>query len=164
MFPRPTELLLIGCLKESIWTPRSKSNTLTPRTNSQTYWPREISRVMNGTIFCVCSTLAISVPSTASKRCRKEHKKMQMNKESQLNQSRWWIRQAVFSSAEIWWIVENKNGETCIEQVGHRWWCGLWHRRRIGPFSKITIILEQSEWSIAKDAEPFSRRFNARHW
>ena len=27
MFPEPTELLLIGCLIESIWTPRSKSNT-----------------------------------------------------------------------------------------------------------------------------------------
>ena len=25
MFPEPTELLLIGCLIESIWTPRSKS-------------------------------------------------------------------------------------------------------------------------------------------
>ena len=33
MFPEPTELLLIGCSMESIWTPRSKSNTLTPRTN-----------------------------------------------------------------------------------------------------------------------------------
>ena len=32
MFPEPTELLLIGCLIESIWTPRSKSNTLTPKT------------------------------------------------------------------------------------------------------------------------------------
>ena len=32
----PTELLLIGCLTESIWTPKSKSNTLTPKTNSQT--------------------------------------------------------------------------------------------------------------------------------
>ena len=31
MFPEPTELLLIGCLIESIWTPRSKSNTLTPK-------------------------------------------------------------------------------------------------------------------------------------
>ena len=31
MFPEPTELLLIGCLMESIWTPRSKSNTLTPK-------------------------------------------------------------------------------------------------------------------------------------
>ena len=32
MFPEPTELLLIGCLIESVWTPRSKSNTLTPKT------------------------------------------------------------------------------------------------------------------------------------
>ena len=30
-------LLWIGCLTESIWTPKSKSNTLTPKTNSQTY-------------------------------------------------------------------------------------------------------------------------------
>ena len=36
MFPEPTELLLIGCSIESIWTPKSKSNTLTPKTNSQT--------------------------------------------------------------------------------------------------------------------------------
>ena len=36
MFPEPTELLLIGCLIESIWTQRSKLNTLTPKTNSQT--------------------------------------------------------------------------------------------------------------------------------
>ena len=32
MFPGLTELLLIGCLMESIWTPKSKSNTLTPKT------------------------------------------------------------------------------------------------------------------------------------
>ena len=32
MFPEPTELLLIGCLIESICTPKSKSNTLTPKT------------------------------------------------------------------------------------------------------------------------------------
>ena len=57
MFPQPTELLLIGCLIESIWTPKSKSNTLTPKTNSQTYWPREISHVMTGIIFCVCLPL-----------------------------------------------------------------------------------------------------------
>ena len=31
-------------------------------TNSQTYCKREISHVMNGIIFCVCSTSAISVP------------------------------------------------------------------------------------------------------
>ena len=38
-----------------------------------------------------------------------------------------------------------------------------WHRRRIELFSKVPFILEQSEWSIAKDDEPFSRRFTARH-
>ena len=53
MFPEPTELLLIGCSIESIWTPKSKSNTLTPKTNSQTYWQKEISHVMNGIVFCV---------------------------------------------------------------------------------------------------------------
>ena len=68
-----------------------KSNTLTPRTNSQTCWQREMAHVMNGIIFCVCSTLAISVPSTASMRCWKEHKKMQVKKESQQNQNQWWI-------------------------------------------------------------------------
>ena len=31
MFPEPTELLLIGCFIESIWTLKSKSNTLTPK-------------------------------------------------------------------------------------------------------------------------------------
>ena len=86
-FQEFTELLLIGCF----WTPKSKSNTLTPRTNSQTYWQREISHVMNGIIFCVCSTSAISVPPKILKWCRKEHQKMQVKKESQQNQSRWWI-------------------------------------------------------------------------
>ena len=35
-YPEPTELLLIGCSIELIWTPRSKSNMSTPKTNSQT--------------------------------------------------------------------------------------------------------------------------------
>ena len=34
MFPDPTELFLVGYVIESIWTPKSKSNTLTPKTNS----------------------------------------------------------------------------------------------------------------------------------
>ena len=75
MFPEPTELLLIGCLIESIWTPRSKSSTLTPKTNSQTYWQREISHVMNGIIFCGCPTSAILVPPSVLTWCRKERKK-----------------------------------------------------------------------------------------
>ena len=37
MFPELTELLLIGCSIELIWTPKSKSNTSTPKTNSQTF-------------------------------------------------------------------------------------------------------------------------------
>ena len=91
MFPKPTELLLIGCLIESIWSPRSKSKTLTPKTNSPTYWQREISHVMNGIIFCVCLTLAISVLLFVLKWCRKEHEKNQVKKESQQNRNRWWI-------------------------------------------------------------------------
>ena len=67
MFPRPTQLLLIGCSIESIWTPRFKSNTLTPRTNSQTYWQKGISHVTNGTHFCVCLTSAISIPQIVLK-------------------------------------------------------------------------------------------------
>ena len=82
MFPEPTELLLIGYSNESIWTPKSKSNTLTPKTNSQTYWSRETSHVMNGIIFCVCLTVAISVLPIVLKWCRKERKKMQVKRES----------------------------------------------------------------------------------
>ena len=82
MFPEPTELLLIGYLIESIWTLKSKSNTLTPKTSSQTYWPRETSHVMNGITFWV-STSAISVLQIVLKWCRKERKKIQMKKESQ---------------------------------------------------------------------------------
>ena len=63
MFPGLTELLLIGCLIELIWTPKSKSNTSIPKTNSLTFRPKEISRVMSGIICCACSTLAISGPS-----------------------------------------------------------------------------------------------------
>ena len=56
------------------------------------------------------------------------------------------------------------NLETRIWQVSHRYWYELWHRRRIGLFRKIPFIPAQSERPIAKDAEPFCRRFNARHW
>ena len=97
MFPEPTELLLIGYSIESIWTPKSKSNTLTPKTNSQTYWPREISHVMNGIIFCVCLTLAISVHqlfwgdvdrNAKRFRWRKSHWKIEANDELSLAMQR----------------------------------------------------------------------------
>ena len=65
MSPEPTELLLTGCLTESIWIQRFKPNTSTPNTNSQTYWQREISHVVIGTIFSICSTSAISAQFAA---------------------------------------------------------------------------------------------------
>ena len=54
-----------SCVKLVVWQsqfgpPKSKSNMLTPRTNLLTCWPKVISRVMNGTIFFVCSTSWIS--------------------------------------------------------------------------------------------------------
>ena len=73
MFPEPTELLLIGCSTESIWTQKSKSNTMTSKTDSRTYWSTEISHVMNG--FCVCFTVAISVQPIVLKWCRKRTQK-----------------------------------------------------------------------------------------
>ena len=138
MFPEPTELLLIGCLIELTWIPKSKSNTSTPKTNSQTHWPREISRVMNGIIFCVVLTLAVSVLSIVLKWCQQERKKIQVKKESQQNRSRWWIwsrdaakglltclpllhkkvwgKPDVFPRVEIWWIVEIRTGRLVYEQ------------------------------------------------
>ena len=90
MFPGPTELLLIGYSIESIWTHKSKSNTLTQKTNSQTCKPRGISQVTNGIIFCVCSTSAISVLQSVLKdgkknatrfRRRKSHSEVETNDE-----------------------------------------------------------------------------------
>ena len=43
MFPELTELLLIGCMIELIWTPKSKSNTSTPKTNSKGNFTRDES-------------------------------------------------------------------------------------------------------------------------
>ena len=86
-----THRLTLNGLFRNKFEPKSQIKYVDTKTNSQTYWQREISHVMNGIIFCVCSTSAISVTSIVLKRCRKERKKMQMKKESQQNQSRWWI-------------------------------------------------------------------------
>ena len=40
-------------------------------------------------------TLVISVLQFVLKRCQKEHKKMQVKKESQQNQSRWWVLRGI---------------------------------------------------------------------
>ena len=221
MFPETTELLSIGCLMEPTWTPRSKSNTLTPRINSKTYWQKEISHVMNGIIFCVCSTSAIfsSINSlkAMSKRTQEDASEERVTAKSKpmMNLvSRYSVRDPNVLASESrvktksesqnvplssfnvlqtstvrpvlgasssnysewnidaqWSSQEWKSGEMSGTSTGtpvddkfcHRWRYGLWHRHRIEPFSKITIILEQCEWSIAKDAGPFSWRCNARH-
>ena len=65
MYPEPTELLLIGCLKELIWTPRFKSSMSSRNTNLQTYWQKGISHAMSGTFFFICLTSATSAYSAA---------------------------------------------------------------------------------------------------
>ena len=89
--PEPTELLLIGCSIELIWTPKSKSNTSTPKTNSLTFWPKEIPHVMSGIICCACSILAISVLQFALIQWRSDLNKIQEKSESQQNRDLWWI-------------------------------------------------------------------------
>ena len=65
-------------------------------------------------------------------------------------------------TSELGKCAAHKYGETRKWQVCHRWWYGPRHRRRIELFSKITFILEQSEWSIAKDVGPFSRKIQCK--
>ena len=52
-----------SCSRLVIWSkqngPQDPKQKHWPRTNSQKYWQREISHVMNGIIFCVCSTSTI---------------------------------------------------------------------------------------------------------
>ena len=68
MFPEPTELLLIGYSIESIWTPKIQIKYID--TKNQHTW-----RVESSFVF-------ISVLQIVLKWCRKEHKKIQVKKES----------------------------------------------------------------------------------
>ena len=53
MFPEPSELHLIGCLIELIWTPKSKSSTSTPKKPTCRHLDqRGVSHVMSGIICC----------------------------------------------------------------------------------------------------------------
>ena len=143
MFPEPTELLLIGYLIESTWTPKSKSNTLTPKTNSQTYWPRENSHVMNGIIFCVCLTLAISILQNVLRWCRKERKKIQGKKESQQNRNQWWIwsRDAAKPLLSCYLLLHLKARGKPDTKVNLFWACKL----------RSTIEREDPLWTHSTD-------------
>ena len=72
MFPGPIELPLIGYSIEPIQ-------------------PQETLHVMNGIIFCVRSTSAISVLQIVLNWCQEELKKNQVKKESQQSQDQWWV-------------------------------------------------------------------------
>ena len=86
MFPKPTELLLIGCLIELIWTPRSNSFL----------WHQEPTRrhTDKGKFNTCCVE-----PSFVFVQYQPFYnaKKIRWRKESQQNQSRWqiWYRDAV---------------------------------------------------------------------
>ena len=60
MFSGSTALLLIDCLMELIWTPRSKSNTLTPRTNSQTLTKGNFTRDEWNHLLCLFNIIHFS--------------------------------------------------------------------------------------------------------
>ena len=122
MFPELTELLLIGCSIETIWTSKSKLNTLTPKTNSQTCWRREISHVTNGIIFCVFSTWAISILQCALKQWRKDFNTIQEKNESQRSQDQWWI-----------WLREAAKG---FHQLCHL----LYQKARWKPDKKVKVL------------------------
>ena len=151
MFPEPTELLLIGCSIESIWTPRSKSNTWTPRTNSQTYWQKEISHVTSGIIFCVCSTLAISVLPLVLKWCQKEHKKNQVKKESQQNQSWWWI---------CFTIPREGSERACLDCIGKPGENQIWKSERTSGLVKCAAN-KNGETRIGRQ---LIKLFRMEHW
>ena len=91
MFPGLTELRLIGCSIELIWTLKSKSSTSTPKTNLLTFSPKEISHVMSGIICCACSTLAISVLQCVLIQWRNDLNKIPEENESQQHRDQWWI-------------------------------------------------------------------------
>ena len=86
---RTTELLLIGCLVESIWTPRSKSNILTPKPNSQTILTKgNFSRDEWNHLLCLFNISHFSSINGVKAMSKRTQKKMQVKKESQQNQSR----------------------------------------------------------------------------
>ena len=142
MFPEPTELLLIVCSIESIWTPRSKSNTLTPKTQlADVLTKGNFTRDEWNQLLCVFNISHFSSTNcleVMSKRTQENEAK----KVSQHNRSRWWIWSRDASSRkgskracldcigkpgenQIWksdtfelvdWAAV-KNGETCKGQL-----------------------------------------------
>ena len=92
MFPGPTELLLIGPFDQNQYGPQTPNQIHRHQKPFRRHAnEKEISHLTNGIIFCVWSTLAISVPQFVLKRCQKEYKKNHVKKESQRSQDQWWV-------------------------------------------------------------------------
>ena len=90
MVPEPTELRLIGYSIESVWT---KNPNQAHRHQKPTCRDANLGKFLTWRMesSCIFSTLAISVLQIVLKWCRKEHRKIQVKKESQQSQNRWWI-------------------------------------------------------------------------
>ena len=85
MYPEPTELLLTGCLTESIWIQRFKSNSSTPKTNSQTltkgnFTRDELNNLLHlcnishfSSVCCSQNFSSASCPKTMAKRVQQGH-------------------------------------------------------------------------------------------
>ena len=83
--PEPTELLLIGCLIELIWTPKSKSNTSTPKTNSLTFNEGNFTRHEWNLLLCLFQISNFSSKFTLTQ-WRNDRNKIQEQK----NRDLWW--------------------------------------------------------------------------
>ena len=134
MFPEPTELLMIGCVIESIWTPRYTSNTLTPETNSQTYWPREISHVMSGTIFCL-----FNISHFSSTDCSEVMSKRTQKDVSQERVTAKTVADDEFGLAMQW----KESWHTCLYCIRKSWENQKWK-----SFSS-----EPASWAASKNGE-----------
>ena len=77
MFPGPTELRLIGCSIESIWTQKNPNQVHRHQKPTCRLANQGKFHVTNGIIFCVCSTLANSVLQFVLKQWQKEYNKIQ---------------------------------------------------------------------------------------
>ena len=173
MFPEPTELLLMDYSTQSTWTPKSKSNTLTPITNSQTFWHREISHVMNGIIFSVCSTSAIQSHQLSwsdveknARRCRwrKSHSKIEADDEFSLVMQRkdswraclYCIRKS--RENQTWKSISSKLANWAASQN----WTN--QAAQNGMLIKLGFLKSGNlgQWSSAKETEPIFKRCNKR--
>ena len=106
-FPEHTELLLIGRLIESIWTPRSKSNTLTPITNSQTYWPFDTWWMESSFVFVQLQPFQL-------------HQQRQSDVEKKARRCRWRVSHSKIKADDEFGLAIQRKGSkrACLDCIG----------------------------------------------